>query len=163
MVDRFTILKALYPTGQPAHLGEADQNLETSTSRLSSILRSLCKSRLSGTPKPPNTLALQIILQLPSMLRSTSTSRPPFTLSPPTLSKLLGCRANNAHISALLLPSRRMSHWRPANWPLEGTSHLEHSQSTLLKVWILMQLLGPGWTRLLRKRLGPMSKPLVNL
>ncbi len=29
MVDNFTILKASYPTGQPARLGEAGQSLET--------------------------------------------------------------------------------------------------------------------------------------
>ena len=85
------------------------QHFKTNTSRLSSILRSLRKSRPSGTPKPPSTLALKIMLPLPNTLRPTSMLGPPFTLSPPIPSKLLGRRANNAHVSALLLPSRWMS------------------------------------------------------
>ena len=128
------------------HLETIVEHLETSTSRPSNTSRSLRRSRSSGTPKPPSTLALRIILQPPSMLRPTSTSGPPFTLSPPTPSKLLGRRANNAHVSALLLPSRRMSHWRPADWPLEGTSHLDHSQSTLLGFWYWSSRWGPGRT-----------------
>ncbi len=108
MVDSFTILKALYPTGQPTRPREAGQSLETvvehfaiieyiktvkhfetvveyletvvkhletvehfktvveyletSTSRPSSILRSLRKSKPLGAFRLPSTLALQIIL-----------------------------------------------------------------------------------------------------
>ena len=56
-VDPFTILKAPYPTGQPARLGEAghtprDEHLKTSTSRPSSATKPPSTLILSSTPKP---------------------------------------------------------------------------------------------------------------